>query len=687
MTYAPKPECVQNLLGQETSPYLVQHASNPVHWFPWGAKALDRARRLNRPILLSIGYSACHWCHVMAHEAFEDETVATLMNREFVNIKVDREERPDIDHIYMTALNAFGEQGGWPLTMFLTPNGAPFWGGTYFPPQPRWGLPSFAQVLIAAAQAYAQGDIIISRNTQAVADVLARDQIPTPGDALSPSKLSQAAYQMVRSTDPIYGGLRGTPKFPNAPMFRFLWQQGLKTGSGDAIEAVHLLLTRMCRGGIFDQLGGGFARYSTDEEWLVPHFEKMLYDNAQILELLAVAYAHRSDPLYSASALATVDWLCSDMLTPNAGGPVFAAAEDADSEGIEGNFYVWSEAEIEGILGPASAAFKSAYDVREGGNWEGLTILRRVTSLGDTATEADLSESRARLLVARNRRVRPLRDDKVLADWNAMMVTALCRASAVFGEPGWLQRAQDAFDWLISHLCAWDPQNSVLRCNHAWRLGRTTAKGLLEDQVAMARAALALHEATGDGTRLAQAQGLVAACLNHFADQEGAFFQTADDVSDMPPGLGIRPRHARDGATPSGNGMLAEVFARLSHLTGDAVWHERAERLIRVFSGDTQALGTMPTLLSAAELLRGPTLVAIVGDDDNLAMRELCKAALACGDPLVILSRVPDASGLPTTHPAYGKQPGAAYVCRGQTCSLPIHDPIQLTRALLIQAL
>ena len=387
----PAPE---NLLRQESSPYLLQHADNPVHWRPWGSAALAEAAAADRPILLSIGYAACHWCHVMAHESFEDLQTAARMNALYVCIKVDREERPDIDHLYMSALHALGEQGGWPLTMFLTPAGDPFWGGTYFPPEPRWGRPSFRQVLQGVADAFRTQHDAVQQNVAGLRQTLAQMSAPRPGDPPTPALLRRAAVGLLRSTDPDLGGLRGAPKFPNPAIFRFLWQEAHASGSPGGAEAMHLLLHRMSRGGIYDHLGGGYARYSTDAEWLVPHFEKMLYDNAQLLELLALAQAAAADPLYAERAAETVDWLVRDMTAEVVDGhAAFAASEDADSEGEEGRFYVWTEAEIDAALGPDSAAFKAAYDVTPAGNWEGRTILRRVGGRGGPAQEAALARA------------------------------------------------------------------------------------------------------------------------------------------------------------------------------------------------------------------------------------------------------------------------------------------------------
>ncbi len=669
----------ENLLRHETSPYLLQHADNPVHWRPWGAAALAEAAAADRPILLSIGYAACHWCHVMAHESFESPQTAELMNRLFVNIKVDREERPDIDHLYMSALHALGEQGGWPLTMFLTPDGAPFWGGTYFPPEPRWGRPSFQQVLQGVAAAYRARDKAVVQNSGALRNYLERAAAAQTGDLPGPTHLDAVAGAYLRMNDPEQGGLKGAPKFPNPPIFRFLWQNAFRTGQPDGQDALHLMLQRMSQGGIYDHLGGGYARYATDAIWLVPHFEKMLYDNAQLLDLLALAQAHRPDPLYVQRAEETVGWMNRDMTAASVDGrAAFAASEDADSEGVEGKFYVWTEAEIDQLLGADAAAFKQAYDVTAGGNWEGHTILRRVTPPGSPAQEAALARAREVLLQARSRRIRPGRDDKVLADWNGLAIAGLARAACVFNRPDWLTRAAAAFDFIMANLGAPD-----CRVNHAWRLGRVTAAGLLDDQAAMARAAVALYEATGNAERLEQAKRLVAATETWFQDGSGGFYTTASDAADVPL---ARPRTAGDNVTPAGNGVMADVYARLFHLTGDAGWRTRAEALLRAFSGSAEQLAGMPGMLGAADLLEEAATVVVAGDPAQRRAQALLAAALGAPDPAVVVLRAPDTAALPRDHPAFGKPPAAdgaaAYVCRRSVCGLPVTDPAELRAEL-----
>src|SRR5438128_7491449 len=387
-----------NRLAGETSPYLLQHQHNPVDWRPWGPDALAEAQRTHKPILLSVGYAACHWCHVMAHESFEDEGVARVMNELFVNIKVDREERPDVDQIYMSALHMLGEQGGWPLTMFLTPAGEPFWGGTYFPKTARYGRPAFVDVLREVARLFREEPSRIEHNRQALMERLSERARPQGQVVIARSDLDTLAQRIAAIIDPIHGGLKGAPKFPQAAMFELLWRAGQRTSEARYFALVELTLERICSGGIYDHLGGGFSRYSVDERWLVPHFEKMLYDNAQLLELIALAFARTKRPLFGERARQTVEWLSREMVTP---GGAFAASLDADSEGEEGKFYVWSLAEIEQALGPADAAFFAGhYDVTEAGNFEGHNILNRLkdTEPREPATEARLAELRAKLL-------------------------------------------------------------------------------------------------------------------------------------------------------------------------------------------------------------------------------------------------------------------------------------------------
>jgi uncharacterized protein YyaL (SSP411 family) len=562
--------------------------------------------------------------------------------------------------------------------MFLTPDGTPFWGGTYFPPEPRWGRPSFRQVLEAIAAAYHSGHKMVGQNTAALRQMLERSGAAQTGDLPTPAQLDAVANAYLRMNDPEDGGLKGAPKFPNAPIFRFLWQNAFRTGQQEGRDALHLMLQRMSQGGIYDHLGGGYARYATDAIWLVPHFEKMLYDNAQLLELLAFAHADRPSALYAQRAAETVGWMIRDMSAQAVNGQcAFASSEDADSEGEEGRFYVWSAAEIDGLLGADSALFKQAYDVTPDGNWEGKTILRRIAPEGTADEEARLARCREILLQARAQRVRPGRDDKVLADWNGLAIAALVRAASVFGQPEWLAKAGDAFRFIANNMRLEDG-----RVQHAWRLGRITATGLIEDQAALARAALALHEATGESDYLAAALRTVAAAEALFADGAGGFYTTASDAADVPL---TRPRTAADDATPAGNGMMAEVYARLFHLTGDAAWRSKAEGVLRAFASDAERLAIMPGLLAAADFLEEAATVVVTGEARDEAPRTLLNAALTAPDPAVVTLRAANPDALPAEHPAHGKQAGpapAAFLCRRAVCSLPITNPTALSATL-----
>jgi uncharacterized protein YyaL (SSP411 family) len=442
------------------------------------------------------------------------------------------------------------------------------------------------------------------------------------------------------------------------------------------------MLERMSQGGIYDHLGGGFSRYSVDAVWLVPHFEKMLYDNAQLLDLLALAHAHEPSPLFAERAAETVEWLVRDM-SAEARGPhaAFAASEDADSEGEEGRFYVWTEAEIDALLGPDAPAFKRAYDVSEAGNWEGHTILRRVTDRGTPADEAALARSRRILFDVRCRRIRPGRDDKVLADWNGLAIAALCRAAAAFGQEAWRSHADAAFDFVVAHMT-----DAAGRLQHAWRGGRTTAAGLLEDHAALALASLALYEASGDAARLRHAERLAEQAETWFADAGASYFTTASDAADVPLGAAGRPRTVTDGATPSGNGMMAEALARLHHLTGEASYADRARAVLGAFSGLADRLAGAPRLLAAADLLEEGGVIVVTGSDGDATAQALHNVALSAPDPAICVLRIGSVANLPVAHPAYGKDaaggPPAAYLCRAGLCEMPITEPAALRARL-----
>jgi uncharacterized protein len=666
-----------NRLAAATSPYLLQHQHNPVDWWQWGLEALAEAKRSNRPIMLSVGYAACHWCHVMAHESFEDEATAKVMNELFVNIKVDREERPDIDQIYMNALHILGEHGGWPLTMFLTPAAEPIWGGTYFPNVSKFGRPAFTDILREVSRMFREEPVKIEQNRAALLARLADKARPTGKVVIGLKELDAAAKQVGNMFDSVHGGLRGAPKFPQPAILEMLWRTGQRTGDIKFFETVEHSLERMSEGGIYDHLGGGFSRYSVDERWLVPHFEKMLYDNAQLLELLALAWQRSGNPLFRTRAQETVAWLAREMTTKEGG---FAGSLDADSEGEEGKFYVWSKNEIIELLGTEAGEFFSRhYDVTDDGNFEGHNILNRLEG-GErsAADEARLAQLRAILLEARAGRVRPGLDDKVLADWNGLMIAALVNAGVIFDEPSWIAMARQSFDFIAATMTKDDRQNN--RLGHSYRAGKVLFPGLASDFTAMTRAALALHEASGDMALLEQALIWQRALDTHYADPEtGGYYWSADDATD----LLLRPHSTSDDATPNPNAVAAQNLVRLAVLAGDDKWHDRADRLIEgvLSSAERNLLGHV-ALLNALELrLRGAEIVVTGAESDALFA-----AALKLPFISRIVLRARTAAALPVTHPARGKiaaaPGGAAFVCVGERCSLPVTLPEAVAEAV-----
>jgi uncharacterized protein YyaL (SSP411 family) len=672
----------QNRLANETSPYLIQHKDNPVHWWPWSPEAFAEARRTNKPVMLSIGYAACHWCHVMAHESFEDEATAAVMNELFVNIKVDREERPEVDEIYMTALHHLGEQGGWPLTMFLDGDGKPFWGGTYFPKTAQYGRPGFQDVLRQLSRIYREEPEKVGKNRDALVAALREKARPAGKVTLGIEELDKLAGQFLNLIDMEKGGVRGAPKFPQSAILEMLWRAGERASerakdraaSESFFNAVTVSLRNMCEGGIYDHLGGGFARYSVDDRWLVPHFEKMLYDNAQLLELLALAWNRTHDDLFRRRARETVEWLTREMIVESGG---FASSLDADSEGEEGKFYVWSLAEIESVLGADDAAsFAKAYDITRDGNFEGHNIPNRLLSGSASADdEARLAPLRAKLLDARAKRVRPGLDDKVLADWNGLMIAALANAGAMFNEPSWIELGARAFHFVCAHM------TKDSRLGHSYRAGALLFPGLSSDYGSMIRAALALHRATGEGAYLDRAVEWERLLEKHHASPEtGGYFLTADDGGQ----LILRPNSTRDDAIPNPHAWMAQNLVRLSALTGHYSYREKVDRL---FEGVLPLAATNlfghAALLAALDTRLRFTEIVVTGS----RAEEFAKAALSQSFLASTLLRAQDESSLPANHPARekvaaAKGEGAAFVCRGEVCSLPINDPSRLAVAL-----
>ncbi len=667
-----------NRLSEETSPYLQQHKDNPVEWWPWCQDAFAEAQRLDKPVLLSVGYAACHWCHVMAHESFEKEDTAALMNELFVNIKVDREERPDVDTLYMTALQELGEQGGWPLTMFLTPDGMPFFGGTYFPDTPRHGRPSFKQVLENVARVYAQEKETIAQNTAYLKSRLTPRLNYGAAPEFSEEQLAAVASKFIGASDPTNGGLRGAPKFPNTAIFHFLWKAGLRYGLKTCIEEVKNTLLHICQGGIYDHVGGGFARYSVDERWLVPHFEKMLYDNAVLIELMTEVWKETQSDRLKARVAETIAWLERDMLVPGGG---FAASYDADSEGDEGKFYVWTAAEITDLLGNGeqAAIFAQVYDVTEGGNWEGKTILNRLNALALLSRDEELAldQCRAKLFEAREKRKKPGWDDKVLADWNGLAIRAIAKAGDVFRHPEWIALAEKAYTFAVNQMVRDG------RLFHSFRHGKLKAPATSADYANMISAALAMLQVTGEKRYLDDAIAWTAVMNRHYSADNGGYYLAADDTSD----LILRPLSASDDATPNPNATMLQNLADLYTLTGDALYLSRADGLLEAFQGAAQSMAIAYTgLLSGAFTLIAPQHIVIAGDRSSEDAAAWHKALTEVSLPDALVQWVEDGAAIPASSPAAGKGridgKTTAYVCIGQRCSMPLTDPERLKEEL-----
>ncbi len=664
----------RNELDREISPYLLQHRDNPVHWMGWGEPAFARARTEDKPILLSVGYAACHWCHVMAHESFEDQATADLMNTNFVNIKVDREERPDVDRIYMNALHALGEQGGWPLTMFLTPAGEPFWGGTYFPPESRYGRPGFKHVLSEIARIWRSERHKAHANSATLTAALNQSEAPPQSVDMTPTQLQGAATAMLRAIDMDLGGLKGAPKFPQAPIFSFLWSVHERRPSEVIAAAVERTLTQICQGGIYDHLGGGMARYSVDPHWLVPHFEKMLYDNAQLVSLLTRCWLRNRHPLFRVRTEETIGFVLRDMTTADG---AFAASYDADSEGEEGKFYVWTKEEIESLLDPPAAElFCSAYGVTTEGNWEGHTILNRshALALRDEAIEQKLAAARQILFDKRLQRIHPGFDDKVLADWNGLMIAALAEAALVFGRDDWTEAAVRAMDRVMALL--WRDAHLL----HSYRAGQSRHEATAEGYANLITAARALHTLTGSHRYIATAEILVRALIAHFWDEktQSLFFS-----SDWADGLISRTRSVHDDATPNANGIMLGNFAALFHLTGNRDYFERADAIAVTFSATALSNPFVaPSLMKNAGLLSDPVQLVLSGEGGS----ELLMEALPHTGLDIIFEKVASPADLAADHPAFAKAaaggPARLYICRGQVCAAPAATREEVRAAL-----
>jgi len=676
-----------NRLIHETSPYLKQHAHNPVDWYPWGEEALVRAKAENKPILLSIGYSACHWCHVMERESFENPDIAGLMNEHFVNIKVDREERPDLDDIYQKSAQAFMRRGGgWPLTVFLTPEMEPFWGGTYFPPTPRYGMPGFPEVLLGVAEAYRKEPDQVKQNTQKVKAGLRHIASPQPSEApLTEALLDDAVGDLNSFYEPVHGGFGDAPKFPTAPPFHLLLRRYARAQDQKALDMALHSLWKMAAGGMYDHLGGGFHRYSTDSQWLVPHFEKMLYDNAQLVRLYLNGWRLSREPRFKQVVEETLDYLRREMVHPDGG---FFAAQDADSEGHEGKYFVWEPAEITNILGlELGEVFCRVYDITDQGNFEGKNIPNlirangRITLTpshpsplegeGEGGGERVLADARRRLLAVRECRVKPLRDDKILTSWNGLMISGVLDAYQTLGNPAYLAMAEKALAFLWAH---------AYKNGRLFRTvtgGRGKLNGYLDEYAFLSAALIDAFEATSNATYLDKARELTAVMIEQFWDpQAGGCFFTGNDHES----LIQRMKTGEDSAIPSGNAVAAMNYLRLYSYTGEQTYLDKAEQTFRLFRHpmDQNAFG-MASLLCALDFyLAKPKEIVLVGARSDPAMQDLLSKINGRYVPNKTLVLV-DGSGstyVPTA--AKGKTAIAgkptAYVCHNFTCSLPVTD-------------
>jgi len=663
-----------NRLATETSPYLLQHANNPVEWYPWGAEALERARAEDKPIFLSIGYSACHWCHVMAHESFEDPAIAAQLSRDFIAIKVDREERPDLDDVYMAAVQTLTGSGGWPMSVFLTPALEPFFGGTYFPPQDRHGMPGFPRVLDAIAEAYRdRRDEVVEQGRQLAAHLREQLEVLPGRGEVERRQLDAAAARLAESFDPIHGGFGGAPKFPAPMTLEFLLRAWRRDRNPGVLQMVRLTLDRMADGGIHDQVGGGFARYSTDAHWLVPHFEKMLYDNAQLAHAYLEAFRATGTERYGEVARTTLDFLLRELATADGG---FASALDADSEGEEGRFYTWDHGSFADALraaqisAPDIASLAAHWGVVEGGNWEGRSILHVA---GPEPPGDLLQAARAALLAAREGRVRPGRDDKQLAAWNGMALRALGAAALVLGDARFAEGARRCVQFIRSRLLRED--------GRLWRTARDGAAhtpAFSEDYAHVADGLLAAYAALGDPADLELAAAVMDRAVADFWDEaSGTLFDTSDEHDRIV----ARPRSLIDGATPSANAVAADVLLRLAVLTGQADHDRHARSILRAAAPalDRHPIQFGRMLAAADRALSEPIDAVIAGEPDDPRALSLRRAAAAPYLPDLVIAPLAPGSAVADWPLFAGKAERdaipTAYVCRGYACDEPTMDP------------
>lgn len=667
-----------NRLARESSPYLLQHANNPVDWYPWGEEALTKAKAEDKPIFLSIGYSACHWCHVMEHESFEDARIAAVMNEHFVNIKVDREERPDLDSIYMDAVVALTGHGGWPMSVFLTPEGVPFYGGTYFPPAPRYGMPSFEQVLHTITHVYHHQKDDVNKNGSVLMARLGASIPLQAGGSLDPAVPELALQNLTRTFDWTHGGFGGAPKFPQPMTYDFLLRAYYRNRRANVLEMVELTLQKMALGGMYDQLGGGFHRYSTDNAWLVPHFEKMLYDNALLARLYLHTYQLTGKPFYRRIVEETLDYVVREMTHPDGG---FYSTQDADSEGEEGKFFLWSPEEVKAILGEREGRlFCIAYDVSARGNFEGKSILNLPLPVDKVAQNAGLSfpeledmlkQGRAKLFAVREQRIKPGRDEKIVTAWNGLMVAALAEAARVLKRPDYAEVAIRNADFVLSTM------QKDGRLFRTWKAepGQAKLMGYLEDYAFYAEGLLALYQTTFDPRWFQAARTLMDVVLEHFQDEEnGGFFDTADDHER----LVTRPKSLQDNATPCGNSMAVRVLLLLAAYTGQPQYETPALKALTALQGPmTQYPGAFAHWLGALEfIITSPKEVAIIGPLGREDTMALIQTALLPYRPNQVVAATDE--GQTTGHPELVEtrpkqaDQATAYVCQHFACQQPV---------------
>lgn len=687
-----------NRLASETSPYLLQHAFNPVNWFPWDSAALELATQLEKPIFLSIGYSACHWCHVMEHESFENDDIARLMNEHFVCIKVDREERPDLDQIYMTAVQMMTGRGGWPMSVFLTPNRQPFFGGTYWPPQSRMGMPGFRDILLSVNDAWKnrRGDVLRSAN-EMTDEIVRSTTEPLPRSELGLNTLRNAMQQFLRRVDWQHGGFGSAPKFLHSMDLRVLLRCWKRFGDENALNAVRLTLDKMANGGIYDQLGGGFHRYSTDERWLAPHFEKMLYDNALLVPVYLEAFQATGHTEYSRVVRETLDYVLREMTQPQGG---FYSTQDADSEGKEGKFFVWTEAEILSLLGPEEGrVFCDAYDVSPGGNWEGHNILNRPNVPAQAGAghvenmpQEVLSRCRAKLFEARSHRIAPGRDDKVLVNWNGLMIAAMSQAANILNEPRYAEAAQAAAHFIRSTMH--DGDGRLLR---TFKDGQARIIANLDDYACLIDGLIDLYQATFDPTSVEFAIELAEQMLARFEDsRDGSFFFTAADAES----LITRHKDTQDNATPSGSGMAAYALVRLGTLTGRSNLLNKAQQTLETMSGQLMkfAMASGQALMACDFVLGSPNQIVIATGHLNDTRRDAA-SALQSLHQIFLPNKVVIQLGQQTPQQPHsqwleditsGKQHNESaisiFICQPTGCQPPIHGLLAWTKWLESQA-